>query len=163
MATEITGGLDVGATRTEARRRGDRWALRGEKWFASNVGADLIVTLARVDPAQAGTRGLAMFVVPRQCSDATPNRISIRRLKDKLGTIGVPTGELILDDAEAYLVGDPEQGFSYMAEMLNHTRYWNAVGSVGGMRRAFLEAAIYSRAGRRSGRRSTVSRWSGSD
>ena len=143
VATEITGGSDVGATRTEARRQGERWLLRGEKWFASNVGADLIVTLGRVDPAQAGTRGLGMFVVPRRRADGSANRVSIRRLKDKLGTIGVPTGELIFDDAEAYLVGDPQDGFRYMAEMLNHTRYWNAVGSVGGMRRAFLEAAIY--------------------
>jgi acyl-CoA dehydrogenase len=144
VATEITGGSDVGASRTEARRAGDGWVLRGEKWFASNVGADLIVTLGRVDPAKAGTRGLGMFVVPRRRTDGSPNAISIRRLKDKLGTIGVPTGELLFDDAEAYLVGDPDHGFRYMAEMLNHTRYWNAVGSVGIMRRAFLEVAAYT-------------------
>jgi acyl-CoA dehydrogenase len=144
VATEITGGSDVGASRTEARRDGDRWLLRGEKWFASNVGADLIVTLGRVDAARAGTRGLGMFIVPRRRSDGSRNAISIRRLKDKMGTIGVPTGELIFDDAEAYLVGDPHEGFHYMAEMLNHTRFWNAVGSVGIMRRAFLEAAIYT-------------------
>ena len=106
VATEITGGSDVGATRTEARRQGDRWILRGEKWFASNVGADLIVTLARVDPSRAGhaRAGDVRRAAPRP--DGSPNRVSIRRLKDKLGTIGVPTGELIFDDAEAYLVGD---------------------------------------------------------
>ncbi|MDP9435621.1 MAG: acyl-CoA dehydrogenase family protein [Actinomycetota bacterium] len=145
VATEITGGSDVGATRTEAVRTPDGgWSLTGEKWFASNVGADLIVTMGRVDPATAGTRGLGLFVVPRRRSDGTPNGVSIRRLKDKMGTIGVPTGELILNDAEAHLVGDADSGFRYMAEMLNHTRYWNAVGSVGMMRRAYLEAATYT-------------------
>jgi acyl-CoA dehydrogenase len=70
--------------------------------------------------------------------------VSIRRLKDKMGTIGVPTGELMFTEAEAILIGQAEEGFRYFAEMLNHTRYWNAVGSVGVMRRAFLEAASYA-------------------
>ena len=145
VATEITGGSDVGATRTEAARTADGgWELTGEKWFASNVGADLIVTMGRVDADVAGTRGLALFVVPRTRADGTPNGVSIRRLKDKMGTIGVPTGELILTGAEAHLVGEADSGFRYMAEMLNHTRYWNAVGSVGIMRRAYLEAATYT-------------------
>jgi alkylation response protein AidB-like acyl-CoA dehydrogenase len=144
VATEVTGGSDVGASRTEAHQlAGGSWQLRGEKWFASNVGADLIVTLARVDPHASGTKGLALFVVPRRRSDGSANAVSIRRLKDKMGTIGVPTGELIFDGAEAWLVGDPAHGFRYMAEMLNHTRFWNGVGSVGVMRRAFLEAAVY--------------------
>ncbi len=144
VATEVTGGSDVGATRTEAVRTETGWELTGEKWFASNVGADLIVTMGRVDPAVAGTRGLALFVVPRTRADGSPNGVSIRRLKDKMGTIGVPTGELILSGAEAHLIGDADGGFRYMAEMLNHTRYWNAVGSVGIMRRAYLEAATYT-------------------
>lgn len=145
VATEITGGSDVGSTRTVARREGDRWFLNGEKWFASNVDADLIVTLGRPDTDAEGTRGLAMFVVPRRRpEDGKPNGISIRRLKDKMGTIGVPTGELILSDAEGFLIGDASEGFRYMAEMLNHTRYWNAVGSLGIMRRSYLEAAVYA-------------------
>lgn len=144
VATEITGGSDIGATRTEAVRTEAGWVLTGEKWFASNVGADLIVTMGRVDPRVTGTKGLGLFVVPRVRTDGTPNAVSIRRLKDKMGTIGVPTGELILGGAEAHLIGDADSGFRYMAEMLNHTRYWNAVGSVGIMRRAYLEAATYT-------------------
>jgi alkylation response protein AidB-like acyl-CoA dehydrogenase len=145
VATEITGGSGVGASRTEARGLEDRrWVLNGEKWFASNCSADLILTLGRVDPAVPGTKGLGMFVVPRVRRDGSPNGVSIRRLKDKMGTIGVPTGELIFNDAEAELIGDAAEGWRYMAEMLNHTRFWNAVGSLGVMRRAFLEAASYA-------------------
>jgi alkylation response protein AidB-like acyl-CoA dehydrogenase len=157
VATEITGGSDVGATRTEARQADGRWLLSGEKWFASNVGAELIVTLGRVDPAVSGTRGLALFIVPRTRQDGSPNAVSIRRLKDKMGTIGVPTGELIFDDAEAHLIGDPGSGWHYMAEMLNHTRFWNGVGSLGVMRRAFVEAASY--AARRRSFNTTIDRF----
>lgn len=145
VATEITGGSDVGATRSEAYQdQNGNWYITGEKWFASNVGADLIVTLARVNQNVTGVKGLAMFVVPRVKEDGSKNHVSIRRLKDKMGTIGVPTGELLFQDAEAYLIGKPEDGFKYMADMLNHTRYWNGVGAVGIMRRAFLEAATYT-------------------
>jgi alkylation response protein AidB-like acyl-CoA dehydrogenase len=145
VATEITGGSDVGASRTEARQREDgRWLLNGEKWFASNCGADLIVTLGRVEQDSSGTKGLGMFIVPRTRLDGSPNGVAIRRLKDKMGTIGVPTGELIFNQAEAHLIGYAAEGWRYMAEMLNHTRFWNGVGSLGVMRRAFLEAAAYA-------------------
>lgn len=143
VATEITGGSDIGSTRTVARRDDDRWLLSGEKWFASNVNADLIITLGRIDDAP-GLKGLSLFAVPRRREDGSPNGVSIRRLKDKMGTIGVPTGELILSDAEAYLIGDPADGYRYMFEMLNHTRYYNAVGSLGLMRRSYLEASVYA-------------------
>jgi acyl-CoA dehydrogenase len=145
VTTEITGGSDVGATRTVARPDGaGRWRLSGEKWFASNIGAELIVVLARVDETIPGTKGLGLFVVPRVRRDGSPNAVSIRRLKDKMGTIGVPTGELLFLDAEAFPIGDPGHGFAYMAEMLNHSRFWTAVGSAGIMRRSLLEAATYT-------------------
>jgi acyl-CoA dehydrogenase len=145
VTTEITGGSDIGSTRTLARADGTgRWLLTGGKWFASNIGADLIVTLARVDETTSGTEGLGMFVVPRLRRDGAPNAVSIRRLKDKLGTVGVPTGELLFHDAEAILIGEAGHGWRYMAEMLNHTRFWNAAASLGIMRRSLLEAATYT-------------------
>jgi acyl-CoA dehydrogenase len=145
VTTEITGGSDVGASRAVARPDADgRWRLTGEKWFASNIGADLIVTLARIDETTPGTRGLGMFVVPRVRRDGSQNAVSIPRLKDKLGIIGVPTGELVFRDAEAVPVGDPGQGFRYLTEMLNHTRFWNAASAAGIMRRSLLEAASYT-------------------
>jgi acyl-CoA dehydrogenase len=54
----------------------------------------------------------------------------------------VPTGEVELRGAEAYLVGEPERGFKYMAEMLNMERLHNAMGSVGLMSRALLESRV---------------------
>lgn len=138
--TEKEGGSDVGQVRTVARREGDHWRLHGEKWFCSNVDADVIMILARPEGAGAGTRGLGLFLLPRTLEDGTRNRFRIDRIKDKLGVRSMPTGEVTLEGAEAYLLGAPGEGFHQMTEMLNLSRLYNAVASVGVMRRAVTEA-----------------------
>lgn len=153
--TEKQGGSDVGLTATIARpRRGEnladntlqpQWELWGDKWFCSNVSADLILTLARPEGAPAGTRGLGLFLVPRMLDDGTRNTYTINRLKDKLGTRSLATGEVTLHGAQAYLVGNLERGFVQMTEMINLTRIWAAFGSLAAMRRSFLEALAYTR------------------
>ncbi|MDJ1432685.1 acyl-CoA dehydrogenase family protein [Halostagnicola sp. A-GB9-2] len=67
-----------------------------------------------------------------------------RRLKDKLGTISVPTGEVEFTGAKAILVGEEQNGFTQMAEMLNIERLSNAAASCGIMGRALLESRIYA-------------------
>jgi hypothetical protein len=64
----------------------------------------------------------------------------IRRLKDKLGTKGLPTGEIDLIGAEAIEVAAPPQGFQVMMEALEYSRIHNAVSGAGVLRRAFTEA-----------------------
>ena len=94
--TEIKGGSDLGAAvETIARPAGDRWLLTGEKYFTSNVGAELAVVAARPEGAAAGVRGLALFLVPRYRENGELNYF-IRRLKDKIATRSVPTGEVEL-------------------------------------------------------------------
>ncbi|MEW9672223.1 acyl-CoA dehydrogenase family protein [Ammoniphilus sp. 3BR4] len=141
--TEIQGGSDVGATKTIAVKHGDHYLLSGEKWFASNCDAEISLALARCNN-RPGTKGLGLFLIPRSLPDGTPNRISIRRLKDKLGVRAVPSGELILQEAVGYLIGKEEHGFKYMAEALNVSRLGTALGGLAIARRAFWEAAIYS-------------------
>jgi len=43
--------------------------------------------------------------VPSALPDGSPNGFVIKRLKPKLGTVGVPTGEVTLDGARAWLAG----------------------------------------------------------
>src|SRR5258708_19803085 len=84
--TEIKGGSDLGgAVETIARPAGDAWRLSGEKYFASNAGAELAVVAARPEGASAGVRGLALFLVPRYRKDGELNYF-VRRLKDKIAT-----------------------------------------------------------------------------
>jgi acyl-CoA dehydrogenase len=153
--TEKQGGSDVGLTETVAKPRLDimladnalapEWQLWGDKWFCSNVTADLILTLARPEGAPEGTRGLGLFLVPKLLEDGTHNAYSINRLKDKLGTRSMATGEVTLHGAQAYLVGNIARGFVQMTEMINLTRIWAAIGSLAAMRRGFLEALVHTR------------------
>jgi alkylation response protein AidB-like acyl-CoA dehydrogenase len=143
--TERTGGSDVGALTTEARFEDGAWRLYGDKWFASNAGrAKAMMVLARPTGAPAGTRGLGLFLVPRELEDGTTNSVRIHRLKDKLGTRSMPSGELTFEGAVAYPVGDVTRGFSHMAEMLNLSRIYNAVGSISNMRRMINEVLAFS-------------------
>lgn len=170
--TERQGGSDVGANTTAAVPDGEEWVLHGEKHFCSNVDADLFVVLARPAGAPPGSRGLATFLVPRHLPDGTANGFRIKRLKPKLGTVGVPTAEVSLDGARAWLAGSPGsgagpskgdgrspasasgapepdaardgRGINRMMEMVNGSRFGVALMGLGIHRRCFLEAAIYA-------------------
>ena len=143
--TEQEAGSDVGAISTRAVRHGDHWRLYGEKWFCSNADADLALVLARPEGGPSGTRGLGLYLMPRLLADGQPNRYRIVRLKDKLGTRSMASGEVSLEGATAYLIGDSGEGFAQMAEMINQSRLSNAVRSAGLMRRACHEAIAVAR------------------
>ncbi|WP_049971824.1 acyl-CoA dehydrogenase family protein [Haladaptatus cibarius] len=145
--TERQGGSDVGVTETIAERpegdeSDDLWKLTGEKWFCSNVDSGAILTLARRPDAPEGTAGLSLFFVSETKRDGEQNDFYIRRLKDKLGTVSVPTAEVEFRETEAYLVGDTESGFKYISEMLNLERIANAFASCGLIGRALLESKV---------------------
>lgn len=151
--TERFAGSDVGATLTRAIPEGQHWRLWGDKWFCSNADADLALVLARPEGAGAGSRGLGLFLLPRVLEDGQPNGYRIVRLKDKLGTRAMPSGEIRLEGAIAYLVGDLGQGFKQMAEMVNQSRLSNGVRSAGMMRRALHEALAVAHGREAFGRR----------
>ena len=144
--TEVQGGSDVGANACVASALGDgTYLLSGEKWFCSVADADQFFVTARLEGAPAGTRGLASFVVPRRI-DGTPNGFHVRRLKDKLGTRGLASGEIDFDGALAWPIGPLEEGFrTAVGIVLNTSRWMTAVGSAGIMRRAYLEARNFAR------------------
>lgn len=143
--TERQGGSDVGANQVRAVEENGEYRLYGEKYFASNAGmCGVAMVLARREGAPEGSKGLTLFAVPWRHEDGSLNGISIRRLKDKLGVKAVPSGEVELHGAKAYVVGDPSKGFYYMMEALNLSRICNAVASLGIMRRAYQEAYKYA-------------------
>ncbi|MFC7155134.1 acyl-CoA dehydrogenase family protein [Halomarina halobia] len=144
--TERQGGSDVGANETTAVETDEDgvYRLTGEKWFCSNIDAEGTLALARREGAPEGTEGLSLFLVPHTKADGELNDQLYRRLKDKLGTISVPTGEVEFRGAEGYLVGEPERGFRYMTEMLNYERLSNAAASVGIMGRCLLESKVHA-------------------
>src|SRR6201993_88433 len=142
--TEIKGGSDLGAAvETLGRRVGDGWRLTGEKYFTSNAGAELAVVAARPEGAAAGVRGVALFLVPRVRANGELNYF-VRRLKDKIATRSVPTGEVELKDSEGYLLGAAEAGIYMILEVLNLSRVANSVVSVALAQRALADALSYA-------------------
>lgn len=146
--TEFHGGSDVGANVTRAVPDAEEpgaWRISGEKWFCSVADADLFAVTARTDGARPGTAGLTCFLVPRTIDGTTANGFSIRRLKDKLGTRGLASGEFDFNGALGWPIGSLSEGFDVtVTELLNTSRWLNAVGSTGIMSRAFLEASTYA-------------------
>lgn len=170
--TEKAGGSDVGRVETRARRvgetwvltersqsdtgtfakrLGDEWALSGEKWFCSNVDAEYILALARPEDGAEGTAGLGLFLIER--AKQTAETFRIERLKAKLGTRSMPTGEVVLAGAPALRVGPIDSGFKQMAGMLNLSRLYNAVVSCSAIGRSWLEARSFAERRTTFGRR----------
>jgi alkylation response protein AidB-like acyl-CoA dehydrogenase len=143
--TEKEGGSDVGKLTTTAVQEGDHWRLTGEKWFCSNADAEIVMLLARPEGAEGGTRGVGLFLMPRRLDDGSPNHYRIVRLKDKLGTRSMASGEIKLEGAIAYAVGKLDRGFVQMAEMVNSSRLSNGVKSTSLMRRAYHDAMSVAR------------------
>jgi alkylation response protein AidB-like acyl-CoA dehydrogenase len=142
--TEQQGGSDVGANSVEARLEDGSWRLYGRKYFCSNVGGEVVLALARPAGGAPGTRGLGLFLVPRLLPDGDRNRCRIDRLKDKLGTRAMATGEVTLEGALAWPVGELERGFPQITPMLNITRLHNAIVSAAGLRRGLQLARGYA-------------------
>jgi alkylation response protein AidB-like acyl-CoA dehydrogenase len=142
--TEAKGGSDLGTSvETIAQQQGDRWVLTGDKYFASNVGAEIAIVAARPAGAPQTPRGLALFLVPRRREDGRLNYF-IRRLKNKIGTRSVPTGEVELRDSEAFLLGDANSGIYLILESLNLSRVGNIAGSVALAQRALADAFAFA-------------------
>ena len=157
LLTERAGGSDLGALETTATRRGDAWSLNGFKWFASNCDGQVFVVLAKPEGAPDSGRGVANFLVLRTRRDGSRNGIRIRRLKDKLGTRSVASGEVEFVDAEAFLLsGEPSsqdvqsgpadgKGLGRMMELTNAARLGIAMFALGNARRALVESLCYAR------------------
>lgn len=140
--TEKAGGSDIGRSDLTAVREGSHWRLWGEKWFCSNVDADLAVLLARPEGGAEGSRGLGLFLMPKVLEDGTRNGYRIRRLKDKLGSKSMASGEIVFEGALAYCLGDLDQGLKQMLVMVNSSRISHLTRAAGMMRRCLNEALV---------------------
>ena len=143
--TEKSGGSDVGALETIARREQGEWRLYGDKWFCSHADADLALLLARPEGAQAGTRGLGLFAMPRRLETGSRNRYRIAQLKDKLGTRSMASGEVALEGAFAWPVGELRNGFKQMMDQVNLSRLSHGVRAAAMMRRCLNESLMVAR------------------
>jgi alkylation response protein AidB-like acyl-CoA dehydrogenase len=148
--TEPDAGSSLSDISTTASPTGTEgtYRIKGQKIYIScgdHDACDNVVhlLLARIEGAPAGTRGISLFVVPRQRlgrEGLEPNDVLTAGIYHKMGYKGAPIAHLMLgshDDCEGYLVGQPQQGLSYMFQMMNEAR----VGV--GMNAAAIATAAY--------------------
>jgi alkylation response protein AidB-like acyl-CoA dehydrogenase len=142
--TEKTGGSDVSNIALEAREEDGTWKLYGEKWFCSCVDADVILLLARPEGAPSGNAGLGLFALPRTRENGQRNNYRIVRLKDKMGSRSMASGEIIFDGAEVYPLGDVgakvNRGLKMMMDQVNMSRLSHGVRAASMMRRCLNES-----------------------
>lgn len=150
--TEKAGGSDVGANELTARYEDGAWRLYGEKWFCSNADCGVAVLLARCEGDGPGTAGLTAFVVPRDLDDGSRNAYRIVRLKDKLGSRSLASGEIIYDGAVAFVLGERLQGIKILLDQVNMSRLSHGMRAAATMRRALNEAIAFGRSRRLFGK-----------
>jgi len=142
--TERTGGSDVSNITLEARLENGEWRLYGEKWFCSCADGDVAMLLARVQGAPKGNAGLALFAMPRTLDNGKRNKYRIIRLKDKMGSKSMASGEIVFDGALAYALGKvgphKNRGLKMMMDQVALSRLSHGARAAAMMRRCLNEA-----------------------
>ncbi|MBA4496026.1 acyl-CoA dehydrogenase family protein [Paenactinomyces guangxiensis] len=154
--TEIQGGSDIPANQLEAvpEPDGKRFRLYGQKFFCSATQADYTVVTAKV----RGSDKVSTFIVPSWLPGNKEKEIrndyTIRRLKRKLGTTELPTGEIEYQGAVAYPVGPLHKGVAVpVGIVLTLSRMDIGLASGAFMMRAAREAQMYAEFRKAFGRR----------
>ncbi|GKV67199.1 MULTISPECIES: acyl-CoA dehydrogenase family protein [unclassified Sporosarcina] len=144
--SEIQGGSNIPANILQAVPDGSNYRLYGNKFFCSAVHADYSVVTARIE----GTDHVAVFVVPSYLPGDQPNEkrngYRINRLKWKLGTTELPSGEIDYDGAVAYRIGPENRGVALaVGIVLTRSRLDIGFSSASFVMRAAREAKLYGR------------------
>jgi alkylation response protein AidB-like acyl-CoA dehydrogenase len=118
--TEPGSGSDSAAMRSEARREGDEYVIKGSKRFITNAGvADLYTVFAKTDPT-AGHDGISAFLV-----ESSSPGFEVGRIEPKMGIKGSTTGELFFNDMRIpadNLLGEESEGFKIAMRILDRSR-----------------------------------------
>ena len=154
--TEPQCGTDLGLLRTKAEPRADgTYRLTGNKIFISAGEHDMVenivhLVLARLPDAPTGSKGISLFVVPKwkvkaDGSIGERNAIWCGGLEHKMGIHGNATAQIVLEDAEGTLVGQPNKGLAAMFVMMNAARLGVGMQGLGLTEVAYQNAAAYAK------------------
>jgi len=128
--TEPGAGSDVAGITTKAVRDGNGWRLNGTKVFITNgATADVLFVGAKTDTSVKGSRGISIFIVPRD----TPG-FSVARTLDKTGWRSSDTAELVFEDAwlpADAMLGEENRGFYAIMDNFQNERLTLGAMSVG--------------------------------
>jgi butyryl-CoA dehydrogenase len=154
--TEPQAGSSLSDVKTRAVPTADgHYLLSGSKIFISGGDQDVTdnivhMTLARIDGAPSGVKGISLFLVPSNRVEngrLVPNDTTAAGVIHKIGWKGIPSIALNLGEngtCHGYLVGDPHRGLSYMFQMMNEARLMVGMNGVATASVAYQEALAYA-------------------
>ena len=159
LLTEPVAGSDVGALTTVAIPKGDgTYAIKGDKIFISSGENDLVEniihpTLARIEGAPEGTRGISLFLVPKflindDGSLGAFNNVVCTGIEEKMGLHGNATCSLNLGgkgETVGTLLGAENKGMSAMFLMMNEARQMVGLQGFANATCAYMHSLGYAR------------------
>ena len=147
--TEPTGGSDLAAMRTTARRAGDHFVVHGEKAFVSGVQEAKRLGGGHLTLVKADSGGFDFLYVPTRSEGIATQRF------ENMGRMGISTGGLTYADVavpERYLIGAEHQGFERAMEGFTVARTFVSAACVGAAERALETGIAYIRERKAFGR-----------
>ena len=154
--TEAHCGTDLGLLRTKADPNPDgSYRLSGTKIFISAGDHDMAeniihIVLARLPGAPSGTKGISLFLVPKfkvneDGSIGERNNVNCGSIEHKMGINGSATCVLNFEEAQGFLLGEPNKGLPAMFTFMNTARIGTAIQGLCTAERAFQGALEYAR------------------
>jgi butyryl-CoA dehydrogenase len=155
--TEPQAGSSLSDVQTRATPlENGAYSIRGSKIFISGADQDFTenvvnMTLARIDGAPKGVKGISLFVVPNRRTEGgklVPNDTAMAGMIHKIGWRGIPSIALNLGDnadCHGYLVGEANRGLSYMFQMMNEARLMVGFNGIATASVAYQEALEYAK------------------
>jgi alkylation response protein AidB-like acyl-CoA dehydrogenase len=139
--SEPDAGSDLLALKTEARRDGDDYVIRGHKIWSSHAGiATHGLVFTRTSREARRSRGFSMFVVP----NGTPG-MDIRPIRSLTG--GVYHYEVFLDDVRVpaeLMLGPEGEGFQALLNGLDSDRFWGRFYKAPALERVLKRLVAYA-------------------
>jgi len=144
--SEPEAGSDLASLRTRAVRDGDEWVINGQKVFTSGAHmADYLWLAARTDPDAPKHKGISVFIVDVNTPGVSITPVTV------MG--GLQTNTTYYDDVRVpadALVGELNEGWSYITTQLNHERL--ALATASPVERTLTETIAWANTNRRDGR-----------
>jgi alkylation response protein AidB-like acyl-CoA dehydrogenase len=154
--TEPHCGTDLGLIKTKAVPQGDgSYKITGTKIFISAGEHDMAeniihLVLARIEGAPEGTKGISLFVVPRNHvmddgSVGEANGVSCGSIEHKMGIHANATCVMNYDGATGWLIGEANRGLNAMFVMMNEARLGVAIQGLAQSEVAYQNAVAYAK------------------
>ena len=139
--SEPGAGSDLLALKTEARREGDDYVIRGHKIWSSHAGiSNYGLVFARTSREARRSRGFSMFVVPNGTAG-----MDIRPIRSLTGD--VYHYEVFLDDVRVpadLMLGPEGQGFVALLNGLDSDRFWGRFYKAPAIERVLRQLVEYA-------------------